>query len=113
MTSPNDYEPCARCGRVRNTNATLGDLCRDCHTVKPPRPAPPRAHQLAGYSIKRAQSFACLVRDEGRDGIGDFLDALTMQQLYGMTVALAAMVPVDQPAHDLLAWIHGATEVAA
>jgi hypothetical protein len=55
--------------------------------------------------VRRATQLACLVRDEGRDGIGDFLDTLTMQQLYGMCVALAAMVPDDRPVHELLAWV--------
>jgi hypothetical protein len=102
---PCDMSTCERCGRIRNISGRNRALCIDCHKVPAPRPAPPKADVLAGYSIRRATQLACLVRDEGRDGIGDFLDALTMQQLYGMCVALAAMVPDDRPVDDLLAWV--------
>lgn len=67
---------------------------------------------LAYYSLERAQELACMVRDEGRDAIGAFLDRLDRQALYGLTVALAAMVPVDRPAHDLIAWIDWQEEAA-
>lgn len=104
--------PCARCGLERVVKAGHGDYCRDCRTMHHTRPAPPRAGELAHWSLKRAQSLACLVRDEGRDAIGDFLDRLDQQALYGLCVALAAMAPVDVPAADLIAWIDGG-EVAA
>lgn len=59
----------------------------------------------ANSAIIRAQNLAGMVRDEGPDAIGRYLDALDRGQLYALTVALAAMVDVDQTPADLLAWI--------
>lgn len=102
MTS--DIMACRRCGIPRAAKPDR-PFCMDCHRLRPARPAPKRAQQLAGYSIDRAAHLVCLVRDEGRDGIGDFLDALDLQRLYALTVTLAAMVPDDRPVEDLLAWV--------
>lgn len=57
--------------------------------------------------------MTCLVRDESADGIGAYLDQLTTAQMYGLIVALAAMVPDDQPAADLLAWLEPTLAVVA
>lgn len=77
----------------------------------------PRATQgdRAGYvAVMRAQSLVCLVRDEGADGIGAFLDELDTDALYGLAVALAALVPDDRPAAELLSWLDQIpTEAAA
>ena len=97
--------PCARCGLEREVKAGHGDYCRDCRTMYHTRPAPPRAGELAYWSLRRAENLACLVRDEGRDAIGEFLDRLDHQGLYGLCVALAAMVPVDVPTSELVAWL--------
>lgn len=60
----------------------------------------------AGESaLKRAQHFVCLVRDEATDGIGAYLDGLHTDAMYGLVVALAAMVPDDRSPAELLAWI--------
>lgn len=69
------------------------------------RPRRAQGEAAGKAALVRAQSFVCLVRDESVDGIGAWLDRLTRDALYGVTVALAAMVPVDQSAHDLLAWL--------
>lgn len=73
-------------------------------TAPPPRPA--QGGRAAAAAIRRAAALACLVRDEGTDGIGAFLDDLDTDQLYALTVALAAMVDpdVDVP-EDRLAWV--------
>lgn len=73
------------------------------NTVPAPRPA--QGGHAARDAVVRAQALACLVRDEGPDGTGAYLDALTRDELYALTVTLAAMVPVDQPAAELLAWL--------
>lgn len=66
---------------------------------------PAQGGLAARSAIVRAQALACLVRDEGPDSIGAYLDALTSDELYALTVTLAAMVPVDQPAAELLGWL--------
>lgn len=54
---------------------------------------------------QRAAYLTRLVRDEGPDGIGAYLDALTGDQLYAVIVTLAAAVPADVPLSRLLAWV--------
>lgn len=69
---------------------------------------PPRTTQgtIAGRSaLVRSAAFVCMVRDEGPDATGAYLDALDRAQLYALTVTLAAMVPDDVPAAELLAWV--------
>lgn len=76
----------------------------------------PRATQgtRAGVvALERAQNFVCMVRDESADTTGPWLDALDRRALYGLVVALAAMVPDDVPAGDLLAWINDSLVMAA
>lgn len=69
----------------------------------PHRPAQgSRAGQTA---LQRAQEFVGIVREEGPDGIGAYLDALDRDALYGLVVGCAAMVPLDQTPSDLLAWL--------
>lgn len=60
----------------------------------------------ANGAIQRAQYFAEYVRDHGPDALGAYLDQLTPDQHYALTVTLAAMVPLDVPVADLLAWIN-------
>lgn len=77
---------------------------------------PPRATQgtqAACAAMERAQSLACLVRDESADSIGPWLDKLTPAQMYALVVTLAAMVPDDQPAADLLDWLEPTLAVVA
>jgi len=57
-------------------------------------------------ALARAQHFVCLVRDESADGIGAYLDGLDTDTMYGLVVALAAMVPDDCTATELLSWMH-------
>lgn len=59
----------------------------------------------ANSAIIRAQNLAGMVREEGPDAVGRYLDALNRPQLYALTVTLAAMVDVDQTPNDLLAWL--------
>lgn len=75
------------------------------HPVTVPDPRPSQGGLAARSAIVRAQALACLVRDEGADTIGAYLDDLDADQLYALVVTLAAMVPVDQPAADLLGWL--------
>lgn len=77
---------------------------------------PPRATQgtrAAVAAIERAQNLACIVRDEGADTIGPYLDALNPNQMYALVTTLAAMVPVDATADDLLAWVEPKLAVVA
>lgn len=66
---------------------------------------PQQRGNLARNSINRATELVCLVRDEGADTIGTWLNRLDRQALYGLTVTLAAMVPDDATVDELLAWI--------
>ena len=66
----------------------------------------PAAGPLAGrHALDAAIRLVSLVREEGPDGIGEFLDRRTRDGLYGLVTALAAMVPDDQTPEDLLAWL--------
>lgn len=66
----------------------------------------PAAGPLAGrHALEGAIRLVSLVREEGPDGLGEFLDRRTRDGLYGLVVALAAMVPDDQTPEDLLAWL--------
>lgn len=87
----------------RTDAARWDDLDRSIDLIHRPRPS--QGGQAARDGIRRAQHLAALVRDEGPDGIGAYLDDLDQNQLYALTVTLAAMVPLDQPADDLLAWL--------
>ena len=71
--------------------------------VPPPRPT--QGSIAAKNAIERAQTLACMVRDESADTIGAYLDGLTTDQQYALTVALAAMVPIDVSADALLDWL--------
>lgn len=81
--------------------------------ASPPPRAHPRGAELARIARLRAASATCLVRDEGADGIGAFLDRLDRQDLYALVTVLAAMVPDDCPMDDLLAWVDPALSVVA
>lgn len=75
----------------------------------PTRDLPPRAAgTVARHALNRATELVVMVRDEGTDATGAFLDRLDRQGLYALAVTLAAMVPDDQPVDDLLAWVDGA-----
>lgn len=81
------------------TSLTLGRRLE----LPPPRPA--QGWRVVQPAIDRASHVACLVRDEGPDRIGEYLDRLTVDELYALVVTLAAMTPVDQPAATLLQWV--------
>ena len=72
----------------------------------------PQGDTAARVARRRAAHFTALVREEGPDGIGTYLDALELEQLYALVVTLAAMVPVDTPAAELLAWLEAEERVA-
>lgn len=77
---------------------------RDGHLVLPPgREA--QGPAVVGPALARAQKLIALVREEGTDGIGGYLDRLDQRQMYALVVTLAAMVPDDVPVGDLLTWI--------
>jgi hypothetical protein len=52
-----------------------------------------------------ATELACLVREQDADGIGRFLAGIREEEIPALLVVLAAMVPVDEPVGDLLAWV--------
>jgi hypothetical protein len=83
-------------------------------TALPTRDLPPRLRGiLANHAMNRAAELVVMVRDEGTDAIGAFLDRCDRQGLYALVVTLAAMVPDDAPMDELLAWITAATEGVA
>ena len=69
---------------------------------------PAQGPMAARNARKRAQAFVGLVREQGPDAIGGYLDALTVDQLYALTTTLAALVPDDVPVGDLLGWLDDA-----
>lgn len=95
--------PLAREAGGRTHAERLADLERSIAAYPDVRPS--QGGHAAAAAIRRAQSLACLVRDEDAASIGAYLDRLDGDQLYALVVTLAAMVPVDQPATDLLGWL--------
>ena len=73
---------------------------------------PAQGDTAARAARRRAQHLAGLVREEGPDGIGAYLDELDREQLYAVVVTLAAMVPLDTPVAELLAWLDAEERVA-
>jgi hypothetical protein len=69
--------------------------------------------QAAVTAMSRAQYFAGLVRDSGPCAIGDYLDALSTDELYALTTTLAALVPIDTTPAELLGWLEGERDAAA
>lgn len=78
---------------------------------------------LAARLVPVAAAFVGTVRDEDREGVTEFLAALTGDERAALPVILAAMVPDDRSPAELLAWVtwdeHGrplpepATEMAS
>ena len=62
--------------------------------------------RLAEAAVKRGQRLACAVRDDGAWEVARITDDLSRDELVALCVALAAMVPIDQPASRLLAWVN-------
>ena len=70
------------------------------------QPTRPTQGTRAGTSaLMRAQTLAGLVRDEGVDTIGAYLDELDRNDLYALAVTLACLTPVDVPVSELLDWM--------
>lgn len=68
--------------------------------------ARPTAGTLAAVrALDDAQALVCMVRDEGPDAIGRFLDGRKRDTLYALTTVLACMVPDDRTPEELLAWL--------
>jgi hypothetical protein len=61
--------------------------------------------RLAEKMIPVAADFACALRDEDAAMLGQRLDPMTRQDLYALVTVLGAMVDVEQPVGDLLAWV--------
>lgn len=95
--------PLAREAGGRTHDERVSDLERSIAAYPAPRPT--QGGRAAAMAIRRAQALACLVRDEDATATGAYLDRLTGDQLYALVVTLAAMVPVDQPAAELLGWL--------
>lgn len=71
-----------------------------------PRHRPAQGSRAGMAALTRAQHLAGMVRDCGPDAIGAYLDNLTSDELYALTVTLAALVPIDQTPAELLDWLH-------
>lgn len=69
------------------------------------RAAAVRRGDLAEEMTVRALELACVVRDEDADGIARWLEGVREHERTALLVALAALVPVDRPASELLAWV--------
>lgn len=61
--------------------------------------------KLAERMIPVAADYACAMRDEDAQALGERLDAMDRQELYALVTVLGAMVGLDQPVGDLLAWV--------
>lgn len=70
---------------------------------------PPRVHPnplpIVQAAMTRARTLVGIVRQEGSDTVGEFLDRLTPDDLYALTTVLACMVPDDRTQADLLSWV--------
>lgn len=64
-----------------------------------------RLGDLAARLVPVACDLACRVRDDGREAVTDLLGQLTAEEQRGLLVVLAAMVPDDRSAEELLAWV--------
>jgi len=77
--------------------------------VTHPEAARARARgDLAERMLPLAAELACMVRDEDRETIGQFLDGHGLApdlETRGLVVVLAAMVADSAPLGDLLAWV--------
>lgn len=60
---------------------------------------------IGRHALDSATALVSMVRDEGPDTLGEYLDRRDRQALYGLVVTLAAMVPDDRPVEELLAWL--------
>lgn len=60
---------------------------------------------LPPAALHRAQQLACIVHGDGsaRD-VANLLEPLDVGDLYALAVSLAALVDIDRPLTDLLAW---------
>ena len=74
---------------------------RKCTDVLPH----PDGERLAIAAVQRGQRLACAIRDEGAWEVARITDPLNRDELVALCVALAAMVPLDRSAADLLAWV--------
>lgn len=70
-----------------------------------PDPRTTQGTVAAVAALERAQTIACLVRDESADTIGAYLDGLDPDQTYALVTVLAALVPVDEAPAVLLEWL--------
>ena len=88
---------------TRSHDERVADLERSIRTVLTPRPT--QGPDAAAQAVRRGIRLAGMVRDTGADTLGAYLDKLDRGDLYALTVALAAMVDIDQRPADLLAWV--------
>lgn len=68
-------------------------------------PHAPAGALIGQRALKSATELVSMVRDEGPDTLGEYLDRRDRQALYGLVVTLAAMVPDDRSVEDLLEWL--------
>jgi hypothetical protein len=68
---------------------------------------------LAASLIGPAMRLAGIVHDEGPDAGAELLKSLTGEQRQALPFILAAMIPVDKTAGELLGWVPGAVGQAA
>jgi hypothetical protein len=61
---------------------------------------------FAAGMLPRAIDLVCQVRDRDADAVEEIIGPLSVVGLRALVVVLAAMVPDDQNADDLLAWTH-------
>lgn len=108
MTPPKPRPP----GEHRTEEQRLADLERTVDRYIDDRRLA-QGDSAARSARQRAANLARLVREEGPDGIGAYLDSLDLEQLYAVATTLAAMVPVDVPVSRLLGWLDVLEEGAA
>lgn len=64
-----------------------------------------RLGELADRMVGKACELACMVRDFGQDEIGEFIGALSGDEVRALLVVQAAMIPVEQTRAELLSWV--------
>lgn len=66
---------------------------------------PSGSSSLPAIAVERAQRLSAMVHgDGGPEDVARLLTPLSAVELYGLAVALAAMVDVDKTVTELLAW---------
>lgn len=98
--SPHTDDWCAGAGAYSLSGAAVAPVPGDDEVS-----AKRRGHWARRTVLPRALAFVEVVREQHRLEIGEFLAGLGRAELEALAVVLAALVPEDRSAEELLSWI--------